>query len=152
MVLVILGNSDGWLVITGKQHRFSKGVYRMSLRNILIQMASLAVWVIATYSDSVVDNEMRACFLEFQETALSSMQNVYPEIACQCSCELPSASLYPSMPSWFLHLGSSHVSTPPLPSINLASCVPFKYCITLLTASQCACPGFTLNCARYDMA
>ena len=108
----------------------------MSPRNILIQIASLAVWVIVTYSDSVVDNEMRACFLEFQEIAMPSMQKVYPEIACWCSCELPSASLYPSIPSWFLCLGSSHVSSPPLPSTNLVSFVPFRYLITLLTTSQ----------------
>ena len=39
-----------------------------SPRNMHIYIASLAAWVIATYSNSVVDSEIIACFLEFQDT------------------------------------------------------------------------------------
>ena len=54
--------------------RFDKG-HSISPRNIYIHIASLAAWVITTYSDSVVNSEMIACFLEFQEMAPQSMQN-----------------------------------------------------------------------------
>ena len=118
---------------------------RMSPRNIQIQITSFAACVTVTYLDSVVDNEMRACFLEFHESAPPSMQKVYPEIACRCSCEFPSASLYPSIPNQFICPASSQESVSPLPNINFASFVPFRYMITLFTASQCMCPGFDMN-------
>ena len=72
------------------------GYWRSDIR---VGMGSntLAAWVIAMYLDSVVDKEMRACLGEFQETALLSMQNAYPEMVCQCSCEFPFTSLYPSI-------------------------------------------------------
>ena len=53
---------------------FDKGC-SISPRNMHIHIASLAAWVITTYSDSVVDSEMIACFIKFQETAPPSMQN-----------------------------------------------------------------------------
>ena len=121
---------------------------RMSPRNIRIQIASFAACITATYLYSVVDNETRACFLEFHQTAPPSMQKAYPEITCQCSCEFPSASLYPSILNRLVHPASSQASVPPLPNINFASFVPFRYLITLFTASQCMDPGFDMNRAR----
>ena len=118
---------------------------RMSSRNIWIQIASFTACITATYSDSVVDNETRACFLEFQETAPPSMQKEYPEIACRCSCEFPSASLYPSIPNRLVHPASSQESVHPLPNISFTSFVPFRYMITLFTVSQCMHPGFNMN-------
>ena len=122
--------------------------HRMSPRNIHIQIASFAACVTATYSDSVVDNETRACFLEFHQTAPPSMQKAYPEIACRCSCEFPSASLYPSIPNRLVRPATSQESVPPLPIINFASFVHFRYLITLFNASQCMHPGFDMNRAR----
>ena len=121
---------------------------RMSPRHIRIQIASFAACVTATYSDSVVDSETRACFLKFHETAPPSMQKAYPDIACRCSCEFPSASLYPSILNQFIHPASAQESVPPLPNINFASFVPFRYLITLFTVSQCMRPGFDMNRAR----
>ena len=54
--------------------RFDKG-RSISPRNMHIYIASLAAWVIVTYSDSMVDSKIITCFLEFQETAPPSMQN-----------------------------------------------------------------------------
>ena len=47
-----------------------------SARNIHIHIISLVAWVIATYSNLVMDSEIIACFLEFQDTAPPSTQNV----------------------------------------------------------------------------
>ena len=126
--------------------------HRMSLRNILIQIASFAAWVIAMYSDLVVDKEMRACLCEFQETVLLSMQNACLEMVCPCSCEFPSTSLYPLILDQSLLLSSSHLSVPPFPKVSFASFVPFVYLIILFTTSQWALPGLAMKCARYDTA
>src|SRR5277367_6563720 len=61
-------------------------------------IASLAAWVAAMYSASVVDNVTNSCFFEDHETPPPSTRNMYPEIARLCSCDAPSASTYPSRP------------------------------------------------------
>ena len=61
-------------------------------------MASLVVCVVVTYSDSAVESVTIFCFLEDQETAPPSIRNVYPVIACLCSCVALSASVNPSKP------------------------------------------------------
>src|ERR1700678_1288717 len=103
-------------------------------------IASLAAWVAATYSASVVDNVTNSCFFEDHEIAPPSTRNTYPVIARLCSCDDPSASTYPTNP----------LVSPPY--TNSSFFVPNKYLKILFTASQCAHPGFSENWATVDVA
>src|ERR1700678_3152643 len=61
---------------------------------------------------SAVDRVTSSCLRELQETAPPSMRYAWPEIACLCSCDAPSASVNPSNPSF------------PPPKVNPQSFVP----------------------------
>src|SRR5271168_3085506 len=101
-------------------------------------MASFAAYVAATYSDSAVDSVISSCFFEDQEIAPPLTRKTYPEMACRCSCEDPSASVYPSRPF------------PLVPYTNFQFLVPNRYRKTRLTASQWTRPGFSMNWANSD--
>ena len=64
--------------------------------------ASLAAYVAATYSDSAVDSVTSSCFFEDHEIAPLLIRKTYPDIACRCSCDDPSASVYPSSPLFLI--------------------------------------------------
>ena len=69
---------------------------RISFRKLRNHKASLAAWVCAIYSASVLDNAIMYCFFELQDTAPLPIWNEYPEIECRCFWPAQSASQYPS--------------------------------------------------------
>ena len=111
--LVVLCEFDRRLVITKRMvgSRLSSNNWKISDRS---HKASFTVWVIATYSASVVDRAIISCHLALQETAPPWIKKAYPEIVCLSSAILPSASVYPVS---FIFVS---------PKDNQSSLVPFK--------------------------
>ena len=95
----------------------------------------------AMYSASVLDNAIMYCFFKLQYTAPFPKWKEYPEMECRCFWPAQSASQYP----W------TRVVVRP-PKVSHKSFVHLRYTITCLSASQCACPGFCINCERTPTA
>ena len=77
------------------------------------QMPSLAAWVAAMYSASVVDKVMSSCFFNAQVMAPPSRMYA---MACWCSWLAPSASVKPSSPHF------------PAPKVSASFFVPINTC------------------------